>query len=192
MCQGALPSNIGQHRTPKEDHVAPPGGILDPQLPILETLLVPLQHVPQRASVATAPPDTRRRGVHAKASTRKQKRAGRRRWPDATTDNVQARRIAPHLEDLVKVELPHLLLHSARQAGEHCGAPREDNMLVEVGPEVYVGAVDAVKELSDHPPTVNVHQARLEEHLENATDQRSPVQRQVWDGRSRCHPYPGR
>jgi hypothetical protein len=38
-------------------------------------------------------------------------------------------------------------------------------VLVEVGPEIHIGAVDAVKQLSNHPTAVYIDQTGLEEHL---------------------------
>ena len=58
--------------------------------------------------------------------------------------HVQTRRVA--VQDARKVELLHLLLETAREAGVHAGATGEDDMLVELSADVDGGVLDGLEE----------------------------------------------
>lgn len=91
------------------------------------------------------------------------------------------------VEHLAQVELLHLLLESRRQAGVHARSTRENDVLVEVGPDIDRGGLDRVEEHLGHARLLDVDQVRLEhafrrlEPLRANLDDAAVREREVFD-----------
>ncbi|CAN8009736.1 unnamed protein product [Ixodes pacificus] len=68
-------------------------------------------------------------------------------------------------EHPLQVELLDLSLKAARQTGVHGGPSGQDDVLVELGAHVHVGALDRLEEQLCHAQALHVDQVRLEQGL---------------------------